>query len=148
MAEFAALGIASSILQVLDFGTRFVATAWQTSKSEHASLTDLEDLRKASKSFRDVQHTLQSTLPASNTAIDSLIQKSLAISGEMTDSLDKIGRGRNVLHKAWLAVWKEEKLKALETRLREMQVELTFHMAVDLRYVTDQTAMLITQRGM
>ncbi|KAL4732217.1 hypothetical protein ACLX1H_001226 [Fusarium chlamydosporum] len=140
MAEFAALGIASSILQVLDFGTRFVATAWQTSKSEHASLTDLEDLRKASKSFRDVQHTLQSTLPASNTAIDSLIQKSLAISGEMTDSLDKIWRGRNVLHKAWLAVWKEEKLKALETRLREMQVELTFHMAVDLRSAVRDSA--------
>jgi hypothetical protein len=133
MAEFAAVGVAASILQVIDFGTRFIATAWQLSKSEQSFLASLEDLRKTSKNFRDAQRTLQSTDPGSNTAIVSLVQKSIAISEEMTDSMDKIGRGRSALKKAWLALWKEEKLKTLEVRLRDVQLDLTFHMTVDLR---------------
>ncbi|GKU04372.1 vegetative incompatibility protein het-e-1 [Fusarium langsethiae] len=140
MAEFAAVGIAASILQVIGFGTRLIATAWQLSKSEHTFLTGLEDLRKTSKNFRDAQRTLQSTAPGPNMAIDSLVQKSVAISEEMMNSLDKFGRGRSVLKKAWLALWKEEKLKALEVSLREVQLDLTFHMTVDLRSVVRDSA--------
>jgi hypothetical protein len=133
MAEFAAVGVAASILQVIDFGTRFVATAWQLSQSEHAFLTSLEDLRKTSKHFRDARRALQSTHPGPNTAIDSLVQRSIGISEEMINSLDKIGRGRNALRKAWLALWKEDKLKTLEVKLRDVQLDLTFHMTVELR---------------
>ncbi|RGP59031.1 vegetative incompatibility protein het-e-1 [Fusarium sporotrichioides] len=140
MAEFAAVGVAASILQVIDFGTRFIATAWQLSKSEQTFLVSLEDLRKTSKNFRDAQRTLQSTDPGPNMAIDSLVQKSVAISEEMMNSLDKFGRGRSVLKKAWLALWKEEKLKTLEVRLREVQLDLTFHMTVDLRSVVRDSA--------
>ncbi|KAL6916156.1 hypothetical protein FSST1_007651 [Fusarium sambucinum] len=140
MAEFAAVGVAASILQVIDFGTRFIATAWQLSKSEHAFIMSLDDLRKTSKNFRDAQRTLQSTNPGPSTAIDSLVQKSIAISEEMTNSMDKIGRGRSTLKKAWLALWKEEKLKTLEVRLRDVQLNLTFHMTVDLRSVVRDSA--------
>lgn len=133
MAEFAAVGVAASVLQVIDFGTRFIATAWQLSRSEHDFLMSLEDLRKTSDNFRDAQRTLESTDPGSNKAVESLVQKSVAISEEMTNSLDKIGRGRSALKKAWLTLWKEEKLKTLEVRLREVQLDLTFHMTVDLR---------------
>ncbi|RGP69062.1 vegetative incompatibility het-e-1 [Fusarium longipes] len=140
MAELAAVGVAASILQVIDFGTRFVATAWELSQSEQAFLSCLEDLRKTSKHFRDAQRTLQSTRPGPNTAIDSLIQKSIAISEEMSNSLDKIGRGRSALKKAWLAMWKEEKLKALQVRLREVQLDLSFHITVDLRSAVRESA--------
>lgn len=133
MAEFTAVGVAASVLQVIDFGTRFIATAWQLSRSEHDFLMSLEDLRKTSDNFRDAQRTLESTDPGSNKAVESLVQKSVAISEEMTNSLDKIGRGRSALKKAWLTLWKEEKLKTLEVRLREVQLDLTFHMTVDLR---------------
>ncbi|UZP39449.1 hypothetical protein NXS19_007265 [Fusarium pseudograminearum] len=108
MAEFAAVGVAASVLQVIDFGTRFIATAWQLSRSEHDFLMSLEDLRKTSDNFRDAQRTLESTDPGSNKAVESLVQKSVAISEEMTNSLDKIGRGRSALKKAWLTLWKEE----------------------------------------
>ncbi|ESU09164.1 hypothetical protein FGSG_03995 [Fusarium graminearum PH-1] len=140
MAEFAAVGVAASVLQVIDFGTRFIATAWQLSRSEHDFLMSLEDLRKTSDNFRDAQRTLESTDPGSNKAVESLVQKSVAISEEMTNSLDKIGRGRSALKKAWLTLWKEEKLKTLEVRLREVQLDLTFHMTVDLRSVARDSA--------
>ncbi|KAM0361206.1 hypothetical protein ACHAO7_007491 [Fusarium culmorum] len=123
MAEFAAVGIAASVL-----------------RSEHDFLMSLEDLRKTSDNFRDAQRTLESTDPGSNKAVESLVQKSVAISEEMTNSLDKIGRGRSALKKAWLTLWKEEKLKTLEVRLREVQLDLTFHMTVDLRSVVRDSA--------
>jgi len=133
MAEFAAVGVAASILQIIDFGIRFAATAWQVSQSEHAFLTSLEELQNSSERFRHAQNTLQSTSPGSNTAINSLVQKSVTLSKEMTDTLDKIHRGRNSLRKVWSALWKEERLKVLEAKLREVQSDLAFYMTIDLR---------------
>jgi hypothetical protein len=37
------------------------------------------------------------------------------------------------LRKAWSALWKEERLKALEARLREVQLDLAFYMTIELR---------------
>ena len=133
MADFAAVGVAASILQIIDFGIRFVATAWQVSQSEHAFLTGLQELQNSSERFRYAQNTLQSTSPGSNTAVNSLVQKSVTISKEMTDTLDKIRRGRNNLRKAWSALWKEEELKTLEAELRGVQSDLAFYMTIDLR---------------
>ncbi|CAG7555283.1 unnamed protein product [Fusarium equiseti] len=140
MAEFAAVGVAASILQIIDFGIRFAATAWQVSQSEHSFLTSLEELQNSSERFRHAQNTLQSTSPGSNTAINSLVQKSVTLSKEMTDTLDKIHRGRNSLRKAWSALWKEERLKVLETKLREVQSDLAFYMTIDLRSAIRDTA--------
>ena len=133
MAELAAVGVAASILQVIDFGIRFVATALQVSKSDHAFLTSLGELQNSSERFRHAQNDLQSTSPGSNTAINSLIQKSVTISKEMTDTLDKIRRGRNSLRKAWSALWKEEELRTLKAELREVQSDLTFYVTIDIR---------------
>lgn len=133
MAEFAAVGVAASILQVIDFGIRFVATALQVSKSEHAFLTSLEELQNSSDHFRHAQNTLQSTNPGPHTVINSLVQKSVTISKEMTDTLDDIRRKRNALRKAWSVIWNEEKLRVLDARLREVQSDLAFYMTVDLR---------------
>ncbi|RBR25525.1 uncharacterized protein FIESC28_01763 [Fusarium coffeatum] len=132
MAEFAAVGVAASILQIIDFGIRFVVTAWQVSQSEQAFLTGLEELQNSSERFRHAQNTLQSTSPGSNTAVNSLVQKSVTISKEMTDTLDKIRRGRNSLRKAWSTLWKEEELKTLEAKLRGVQSDLAFYMTIDL----------------
>ncbi|KAJ4127054.1 hypothetical protein NW768_008676 [Fusarium equiseti] len=133
MAEFAAVGVAASILQIIDFGIRFVATAWQVSQSEHVFLTSLEELQDSSERFRHAQNALQSTSSGSNTAINSLVQKSVAISKEMTDTLDKIRQQPNSLRKAWSALWKEDKLKVLEEKVRQVQHDLAFYLIVELR---------------
>ncbi|KAJ4007312.1 hypothetical protein NW752_007708 [Fusarium irregulare] len=133
MASLAAVGVAASVLQIIDFGTRFVATAWQFSQSEHAFLTSLEELQDSSERFQHAQNTLQSTSPGSNTAINSLVQKSLTISKEMTDTLNKIRQQPNSLRKAWSAIWKEDKLKVLEERLRQVQHDLAFYLIIELR---------------
>lgn len=133
MAEFAAVGVAASILQIVDFGLRFVATTWQVYQSEHAFLASLEDLQNSSDRFRHAQTALQSTLQGPHTVINSLVQKSVTISKEMTDTLDRVRQRRGAMRKAWSAVWKEEKLRVLGARLREVQSDLAFYMTIDLR---------------
>lgn len=151
MAELAALGAAASVLQVIDFGTRFVATAWKISQSEklhHKSgprlddfVISLEQLEESSANLRDAQRELQTiyTHPgAVDASIRSLAQKSESISKEMLDSLDRVkkddkGRKRDVLRKTWLILWKEDKSKSLESRLTEAKTDLTFYLSINLR---------------
>ncbi|KIL88706.1 hypothetical protein FAVG1_07954 [Fusarium avenaceum] len=157
MAELAALGAAASVLQVIDFGTRFFATAWKISQSEklhHKSgprpddfVISLEQLEESSANLRDAQRELQTvyTCPgAVDASIRSLAQKSESISKEILDSLDRIkkdgkGRKRDALRKTWLILWKEDKLKSLESRLNEAKTDLTFYLSINLRSIVRKT---------
>ncbi|KAF4967636.1 hypothetical protein FSARC_4831 [Fusarium sarcochroum] len=146
MAELAALGAAASVLQVIDFGTRFIVTAWQISRSDNSSSSlqffssSLQGLQDASTNLRGVQHELQTT-PAHagpDTAIVSLAEKTAVLSKEMLDSLERIGRDdqgrkRDALKKTWLMLWKEDKLKGLETKLIDVKADLAFFLTVNLR---------------
>ncbi|KAM0555868.1 hypothetical protein ACHAPJ_006269 [Fusarium lateritium] len=146
MAEFAALGAAASVLQVVDFGTRFIVTAWQTSRSDNTPpdlqsfSLNFQDLQDSSAKLQVVQHELQtmSARPGSDTAINSLAAKSAVLSKEMLDSLEQIGRAdqgrkRDAVKKAWLMHWKEDKLQSLETRLKDVKADLTLFLTINLR---------------
>ncbi|KAJ4252943.1 hypothetical protein NW762_010850 [Fusarium torreyae] len=156
MAELAALGAAASVLQVVDFGTRFIVTAWQISRSDNTPpdlqsfSLNFQDLQDSSTKLQGVQHELQtmSARPGSDTAINSLADKSAVLSKEMLDSLERIGRAdqgrkRDAVKKAWLMHWKEDKLQSLETRLKDVKADLTFLLTINLsssRLATRTTA--------
>jgi hypothetical protein len=63
MAEaIAAFGLASNILQVIDFGTKFVSIAWRIYRSSNAALDsaqDFVDIQTITKDLQIVLPTLQ-----------------------------------------------------------------------------------------
>ncbi|KAF4441063.1 Vegetative incompatibility protein HET-E-1 [Fusarium austroafricanum] len=161
MAELAALGAAASVLQVIDFGTRFIITLWQVRQSKHDFFNSLGNLHISSKNLRDAQQELQAICQpgsSTDTAICALAKKSEAIATEMLDSLERIeqsdhGRKRDALMKAWLILWKEERLKSLESQLNQVKADLTFYLSVNLRATAretleNQTQMLLEMRAM
>ncbi|ENH65780.1 hypothetical protein FOC1_g10003402 [Fusarium oxysporum f. sp. cubense race 1] len=161
MAELAALGVAASVLQVVDYGTRFLTTLYQVKRSKHDFLNNLQTLHSSSDNLRDAQHELQIICHSgSNTgaAISSLAKKSEAIAKEMLDSLKRIeenshGRKRDAVIKTWLIILKEDKLKSLESRLTEVKADLTFYLSVNLRATARETLenqmqMLLEMRDM
>jgi hypothetical protein len=161
MAELAALGVAASVLQVVDYGTRFLTTLYQVRRSKHDFLNNLQTLHSSSDNLRDAQHELQIICHSgSNTgaAISSLAKKSEAIAKEMLDSLKRIeenshGRKRDAVIKTWLIILKEDKLKSLESRLTEVKADLTFYLSVNLRATARETLenqmqMLLEMRDM
>ncbi|KAF5601657.1 heterokaryon incompatibility protein het-E-1 [Fusarium subglutinans] len=147
MAELAALGVAASVLQVVDYGTRFLTTLYQVRQSKHDFLNNLQNLHCSSSNLRDAQHELQTICDSgSNTdaAISSLAKKGEAIAKEMLDSLKRIeenshGRKRDAVIKTWLIILKEDKLKGLEGRLTEVKADLTFYLSVNLRATARET---------
>ncbi|KAJ4115871.1 hypothetical protein NW760_009213 [Fusarium oxysporum] len=161
MAELAALGVAASVLQVVDYGTRFLTTLYQVRRSKHDFLNNLQTLHSSSDNLRDAQHELQIICHSgSNTgaAISSLAKKSEAIAKEMLDSLKRIeenshGRKRDAVIKTCLIIFKEDKLKSLESRLTEVKADLTFYLSVNLRATARETLenqmqMLLEMRDM
>ncbi|KAF5688065.1 heterokaryon incompatibility protein het-E-1 [Fusarium denticulatum] len=161
MAELAALGVAASVLQVVDYGTRFLTTLYQVRQSKHDFLNNLQSLHNSSSNLRDAQHELQIIChsgSSTDTAISSLAKKSEAIAKEMLDSLKRIeenshGRKRDAVTKTWLIILKEDKLKGLESRLTEVKVDLTFYLSVNLRATARETLenqmqMLLEMRDM
>ncbi|KAG5799547.1 hypothetical protein H9Q69_001385 [Fusarium xylarioides] len=161
MAELAALGVAASVLQVVDYGTRFLTTLYQVRQSKHDFLNNLQNLQNSSSNLRDAQHELQTICHSgSNTdaAILSLAKKGEAIAKEMLVSLKRIeenshGRKRDAVIKTWLIILKEDKLKGLEGRLTEVKADLTFYLSVNLRATARETLenqmqMLLEMRDM
>ncbi|KAI7764523.1 hypothetical protein LZL87_003728 [Fusarium oxysporum] len=161
MAELAALGVAASVLQVVDYGTRFLTTLYQVRQSKHDFLNNLQNLHSSSSNLRDAQHELHIiSHSGSNTdaAISSLAKKSEAIATEMIDSLKRIeenshGQKRDAVIKTWLIILKEDKLKSLESRLTEVKADLTFYLSVNLRATARETLenqmqMLLEMRDM
>ncbi|KAF4946752.1 hypothetical protein FGADI_10956 [Fusarium gaditjirri] len=161
MAELAALGVAASVLQVVDYGTRFLTTLYQVRQSKGDFINNLQNLHSSSNNLRGAQHELQAiSLPGTSidAAISSLSKKSEAIAKEMLDSLKRIeedghGRKRDAVRKAWLILWKEDRLKNLESRLTEVKADLTFYLSVNLRATARETLenqmqMLVEMRDM
>ncbi|KAJ3522886.1 hypothetical protein NM208_g12674 [Fusarium decemcellulare] len=151
MAEgLAGLGVAASVLQVIDFGTRFIVKAWKIYSTDFAE-TLVSDLQRSSTNLHNVLHELQSISAndASEKAIRSLAGKSAAILKELLDSLaviSRAGEGRRrgaALKKAFLMAWKEDELRSLQVRLNEVKSDLI--LPVNLSLMTHATKTLDKQ---
>jgi hypothetical protein len=74
MAEaIAAFGLASNILQAIDFGSKFVSIAWRIYRSSNATLDsaqDFVDIQRITKDLQIVLPTLQDPDYHSNVATD------------------------------------------------------------------------------
>ncbi|KAF5016833.1 hypothetical protein F66182_11357, partial [Fusarium sp. NRRL 66182] len=163
MAELAALGAAAGILQVIDFGTRFIVTTYQMARSNYtaaSSSNDLQDLQNASANLRHLQYELQTIAlhDHSHNALVLLAEKSAVILKEMLDSIQGLerndqGRKRDALRKAWLTLWKADRLENLQTKLRDVKADLTFYLAINLRTTAratleSQEQLLVEMRSM
>jgi hypothetical protein len=139
MSGLEALGSAASVIQVIDFGTHFLRKAWQIYRSDTVEGL-VSDLQNSSTDLRRMQQELQS-IPKSSVsdrAINSSAEKCAAILKELLESLEKVardsrGRRRYVPRQAFMAVWKEDKLKDLEARLDSAKLDLVLHVTVNMR---------------
>jgi hypothetical protein len=106
MAEaLAAFGLASNILQVIDFGSKFVSIAWRIYRSSNAasdSAQDFVDIQRITKSLQIVLPTLQDPDYHSDVAADNqnnivqLASDCSKVTQKLLDSLcGLLSEGRN-----------------------------------------------------
>jgi hypothetical protein len=155
MAEaIAALSLASSILQVIDFGSKFASTAWKIYKAGHHSLEGLDEvssLRVINVNLGDVLRDIR-TQPGgadpaseSNQGIVNLAKECAKLVEELLQSLNKLGLGdaarkRDALRAAFKLTWKGEEIRALQARLNDFRSQLTLGLLVSMRSVFCSTS--------
>jgi len=152
-----ALSLASSILQVIDSGSKFVSTAWKIYKAAHHSLEGLDEVASLriinvnlSDALRDIrtQSGGVDSCSASDQGIFNLAKDCAAVAEELLQSLNKLGlrdatRKRDALRAAFKLKWKGEEIGALQARLNDFRAQLTLSLLVSMRLVF-YSASLIT----
>jgi hypothetical protein len=145
MAEaVATLALASSILQVIDFGTKVASTAlkvYQASKRDDGSLYELEKIYKNLSSTLDtIQMDGAALGDSGDLGLKSLSKDCSEVAGELVNTLHKLGFGeaktkRKALRAALKRARKDGKIRSLQARLNEFRSQLSMCLLVSVRYV-------------
>lgn len=150
MAEaIAALSLASNILQVIDFGSKFASTAWkiyQVARQSVDGVDEVASLRAINVSLSDVLREIHSQCGGANLANDinqgiiNLAKECAKLVEELQQSLKKLGIGdvlrkRDVVYAAFKLTWKREEIQSLQARLNDLRSQLTLGLLVSMRLV-------------
>ncbi|KAK9782956.1 putative NADP-dependent oxidoreductase domain-containing protein [Seiridium cardinale] len=144
MAEAAAaLSLAANILQMVEYGAGFVATAWKLWKSGSEGVTGLELL---SQNLKNVSQQIQTDLSspsnepeeASGYGMFELAAECLKTTQEMLGTLDSLGlptrgRKREAVKATFKLKWKMEDIRALQAKLESFRSQLTLGIVASLR---------------
>jgi hypothetical protein len=145
MAEAAAaLSLAANILQMVEYGFGFVATAWKIWQSGQEGVAALANLEILSQNLNGVSQRLQVDLPssqaeeASSHGMFHLAAECTKATQEMLGTLENIGspsrgRKREAVKAAFRIAWKMDDIKALRDRLEGFRNQLTLNLVTSLR---------------
>ncbi|KAH6888463.1 hypothetical protein B0T10DRAFT_548925 [Thelonectria olida] len=141
MAE--TFSLVAGILQVVDFGTKYVSTAHKLYKSGSDGVQSLADLQAFSNNLQAVLDTLRKHSQNDGGISESPDERALAKAcaatlSEMLDTLRSIkipskGRKREAVVAATKVLWRKDKIDALQDRLNHYNQQLTLNLVLSLR---------------
>jgi hypothetical protein len=144
MAEaLAAVGVAANIVQLLDFGSRFVSSCWEIYTSSRDGIGELPDLQTITKDFegvlKDLEQSGAKSLPGEDRRLQPLVTKCQQLAGQLSDSIRKIippnkARKRDAVKEAIKRLWNDE-ISFLQVRLDRLRQELVVHLLGLIRQV-------------
>lgn len=139
MEALAAVSLAGSILQFLNFTGDAISKSRQIHASVNGTLKEHDDLETITTDLKDLSVRLQASAGPVDSALERLCIRCQEIADELLKALEslcvkgKYTRSQS-LRKALKVLWGKEKLKVLEERLALFRQELTLHVTVELRY--------------
>ena len=148
MAEaIAAFGLAGTVMQFIEFGSKLASSFWQLYKSGRDGAEDVffaPHLQTMTSDLQNILDCLVDSESQDRSHDDSGLCK-LAEDCQMQavelqsllTSLNSAGSGkfgkREALKCAFKAVWKEDEIKSFETRLGQFRQQLILHLLTSLR---------------
>lgn len=150
MAEFAALGVASSILQIVDFGMKVFHTTYELAKASADASTQNVELESLAEEHRNVAKRLQLSLQSraslsfNEKALVQISTDCIKLTEELLNLLGrlKVPQGsrnfRRVLESTKAAVKTHRKRDEIESYRRQLQqrnTQLATALLLVLRYV-------------
>ncbi len=145
MAEaLAAVGLAASVLQFIDVGTKFVSSVYKIYRSGQDRKGELPNLLRLTKDVQNVMGNLQSSesskvdVYGDESGLQELVTSCKSAAGELLVWLQKIdgankGRKRDAFLTAFKMICKDEELKSLQAKLDGFKQELVLHLLTLIR---------------
>lgn len=141
-AELAALGVASSVIAVVDFGTKFLALC-RTNAPTPEALTAVHSLQANATALGNVLADLTTHSSGGiNDGIAPLASECSVVLKQMLDTLDSIGASKRgnvlkALKSAVLLKWNEKDLETLQDRLNDFTHQISLNLTVSVRQVCE-----------
>ncbi|CAG2016815.1 unnamed protein product [Fusarium graminearum] len=148
MEAVAAFALAGNVLQFVEATGKFTTKAYDIIKSGRNALKDLQDLQAASLGLREVLKELQQAqtqIPTGNAftaeseaRISTLASGCIQVINELVEKLDEIkihdnGGRMETTMTAFRAMWKEDEISKLSTRIDEYRGQLGLDILVSMR---------------
>jgi hypothetical protein len=145
-----AFGLAASILQFVDFGSKFAKNALNIYKAgSQGAAAEMQQLQSTTADLQSVLKTLQPPRNTSNSSTEleydagilKLAEECQQVATELLNSLNKINKiqrfekpGKwDAIRTAFQVMWNEDNIKSLHIRMSEFRHQLTLHLLVSLR---------------
>ena len=143
MAEAAAvaasIGLASNVLQFIDFGTRFVVKAWRIYHGVQGNPDDILDLLASTKDFEAAVAALASEPGTVDNAMHEICASCAEVASQLLTSLRKLAipeqpSKREALQAAFKRLWKQQDIENLKRRIDGFRKQLVVQLLLSLRY--------------
>ena len=147
MEPLSALVIASTVVQMVDFGAKLFSKSVELYKSAESSLPTnvelssiVEDLSQISASLAATGILKNEELTEDEVALNKLASRCNILANELISDLLRLAvqnpqRKWESVYKAVKAVWKEKKIHEIQERLNAFRSELTLRLVAILKYV-------------
>ncbi|RYP45338.1 hypothetical protein DL768_008302 [Monosporascus sp. mg162] len=147
MAEaVAALGLAASVLQFLDCGSRFVSQAWRIYKTGADGMEDVPNLQLMVQQLQEALADLQKNHTAGDSpGLAQLSEGCSRVARRLLESIDCLsipqkGKKRHALKTAFMMAWKRDEIKALQQELDGFRNQLSLQLLTSLRQIASRSA--------
>lgn len=141
MAELATIGLAASIVQFLDFGSRLCYNVFSFYQSNQAQVDKVPDVRTYLQELRRILSGLTGLISESQGDVDlsPLAQACEAMGKTLHEKLSRLtgltsSRAVGALKAAWEATWHKSDLELLQTQMEKLQAQLTLALLATIRY--------------
>ena len=150
-----ALGVAASVIQLVEFSTPIISKGQHLYKSPSGTSAENEETAAAAKRLKDLARGIQESLQTGpdtgdedQDALEAITSECLKVADELALELEKLKVSAGAKFRRWKSfrqalkyAWSKEKLENTRRRLIELREDLGTHVIVDLRYI------LITRFG-
>lgn len=149
MAEIiAGLSLAANILQVLDFGGRFISTAWSIHKEEASVLKEYSTLQFTAHKLGELAGQVQQADAGQDPATLSIIKQCEKAVRRLLDCLESLDLKRDELSGLSIQakrkrtdairlslkmLWKKDDIESLQRSFEEVREQLITHLLVSIR---------------
>lgn len=143
MAEaVAAFSLAANVIQFIDFGARVASNFWRFYKFRENRASEIPDIRTITADLDMVLVRVQPVVETddSESGLRQLVNECQDVAAGLQKVLRSLAKvrtdkstKRDALKAAFKVVWKEEEIKAFQTRLDQFRAQLTVHLLSSLR---------------